>query len=141
MSQERCSLDMFCRAPAALPQMASCGACAPRQIQKQKLRLQTTRKTRAQNKCHLEQINEHWKRLLVPNAGDAAAVARHIMHNLRRTWLMMGADTCRARVTDPDSSRQKLDVAMLKQRNNAAEKTDVAHIATGSYVRRQVRYM
>jgi hypothetical protein len=44
-------------------------------------------------------------------------------------------------VTDPDSSRQKLDVAMLKQRNNAAEKTDVAHIATGSYVRRQVRYV
>jgi hypothetical protein len=32
---------------------------------------------------HLEQVNEHGQGLLVTDAGDAAAVARHVVHNLR----------------------------------------------------------
>jgi hypothetical protein len=32
---------------------------------------------------HLEQMNEHGQRLLVTDAGDAAAVARHVVHHLR----------------------------------------------------------
>ena len=32
---------------------------------------------------HLEQMNEHGQRFFVTDAGDAAAVARHVVHDLR----------------------------------------------------------
>ncbi len=46
---------------------------------------ETEKIARAREHGHLEQLNEHRQRLLVANAGDAAAVAGHVVHNLHST--------------------------------------------------------
>lgn len=85
---------------------------------------------------HLEQMNKHGQRLLMPNARDAAAIARHVVHNLQSTNFVMTGKGCSARVADPNGTREQLDVVVLKQRDNTAQEADIAHVANIIHERR-----
>ena len=80
-------------------------------------------------------MNQHGQRLLVPNACNAAAVARHVVNNLHDDV------SCAAikvkiktevrfmkREVYPNSSREQLHVGVLQKRNNAIQVANVAHV-------------
>ena len=84
---------------------------------------------------YLEQMNQHGQRLLMPNACNAAAVARHVVNNLHddvscaAIKVKIKTEVRRMkREVYPNSSREQLHVGVLQKRNNAIEEANVAHV-------------
>ena len=84
---------------------------------------------------YLEQMNQHWQRFLVPNACNAAAVARHVVNNLHddvscaAIKVKIKTEVRRMqREVYPNSSREQLHVGVLQKRNYAIQEANVAHV-------------